>query len=481
MEARIKITENGSATLNIYPRSVSGTFYYEVRDCSYKDRGSLGTKDIEEARTKALSVWRAYLDRKARGLPGKASALDAVVSDFLATREAEYESAQLSVHTFKQNRTVLNNYLVPWINERGLELSTLTTRDIAPAAKPNPKAPTYIDWRRAFQRDSEQTYKRNGKDVKGQRCAKHFKPISSVSLNKENNALRVFFRWCEKAGHIPQGAAPMVEMLKENQKVLTPERVGRAARQARGEAATVEERLQEINFGNWLKVEEFAKVRKAAWQLYKWEATKHELSKRKFPWMHKRRYPEGGVSQRVKNYRSFYSWLMIMVNTGMRPVEYRNLIWGRVKPYHFADGRIGREVWVVGKGKLRPVVVEPEVSLYFDELSRITTGKTYEEILKDSEALKGYVFPLPDFGDYLKEAFKKAKVDANGKNQYTFRHTYINWQLLYTDIKPSDLAIVVGNSDRVIREYYNHITPFLLAERSTNVVRQHGRFLKLEK
>ncbi len=50
MEARIKIAESGGATLNIYPRSGSGTFYYEIRDSSYKDRGSLRTKEEDKAR-----------------------------------------------------------------------------------------------------------------------------------------------------------------------------------------------------------------------------------------------------------------------------------------------------------------------------------------------------------------------------------------------------------------------------------------------
>lgn len=470
MEARIKIAESGGATLNIYPRSGSGTFYYEIRDNSYKDRGSLRTKEEDKARTDAQTLFATYLDRKRRGQPVKAVGLEVLTGDFLGMREAEYERGELSIYTLRQNRTVLNRYFVPWMREQGFtELSEVT--DIAP----------YIDWRKAYRRDDEHTYIRGGKEVKGQRCAKHFKPLNADSINKENNTLRVFFRWAEKVGHIAKGTAPAIDMLKDTVKVRTPERVGRAGRIARGEAVTVEERSQEINYGNWLKVEEFSKLRKAAWNLYKAKSTWHTVSKMKYPWVHRRRYGENGVSQQVKNYRSFYNWLMIMVNTGMRPVEFRNLTWERVKPYKFADERVGREVWVIGKGKLRPVVVEPEVAVFFDDLARINTGQPYEDVLKDPEALKSYVFPLSDYGDYIKEALKLAKMNINGKNQYTFRHTYINWQLLYTNVKPSDLAIIVGNSDRVIREYYNHITPFLLAERSSNVVRQHGRFLKLEK
>ncbi|MCR6631390.1 MAG: hypothetical protein NVV74_15835 [Magnetospirillum sp.] len=470
MEARIKVAENEGATLNIYPRAGSGTFYFEIRDCSYKDRGSLGTKNEVQARTDALTRFAAYLDRKRKGQPVKALALDTVVNEFLAIRETEYERGELSVYTLRQNKTVLKNYFLPWMKEQGfLDLSQVV--DIDP----------YVDWRKAYRRDAEQTYMRGGKEVTGQRCAKHFKLISADTINKENNALRVFYRWAQRAGHVAKGTAPEIPMLRDTAKVRTPERNGRLERQTRGEAVTIEERSQEINYGNWLRVEEFAKLRKTAWQLYKWEATKHELSKRRYPWMHKRRYSKTGVSQHVRNWRAFYCWLMIMVNTGMRPVEFRNLIWDRVRPYRFSDSRVGREVWVIGKGKLRPVVVDPDLAIYFDTLARLTSGKAYEDVLKDQEALKGYVFPLPDFGKYLKETLEKAEMDTNGRNQYTLRHTYINWQLLYTDIKPSDLAIIVGNSDRVIHEYYNHVTPFLLAERSSNVVRQHGRFLKLEK
>jgi integrase len=221
--------------------------------------------------------------------------------------------------------------------------------------------------------------------------------------------------------------------------------------------------------GKWLKLEEYQRLRRAA--VKRWKEADRSMLRAFRVYGQKYRAGKSAVLDQYGKTKSVYNkqlllyYVVIMVHTGMRPIEARELTWKNVKRYHFQDGSEGLEIWVFGKRKWRPIVVRPNVANWITRLAYMTTRKTFDEVRSDPALLQRPIFGgVKSFKKGLAALFKAAGLDA-GLSAYSFRHTFINYQILYRAKRLDEVAVLSGNSVKVIEEYYYALTPFIHAER----------------
>lgn len=371
--------------------------------------------------------------------------------------EDEIKPGIYTKETYDQADKVLNDYFVIWTTEIGLSSIDETSM---------PLLTQYIKWRRKYHksRSSDYTYIRNGKKIQSSRPSIHFKPLSGAALNKEFNAINKFFHWCYENELMP--VALKVPREPENTKKKIRPSLNDHNPDRRRNDISLDEIEGEKEVNNWITVNEFKDLLTGAKRLwldasFKWN--KNQI-KYKTQYRNRKSTNPNGFSTELVKWRSFYGWLIIMANTGMRPVEFRILKWGQLKHYQLQNGEDGLEVWVAGKGFQRPIILRKNVRHFFAVLATMILGVPLEEAIEDPKLREKYIFPIQDYTFCLQEAGKMMGIRKH-LTQYTLRHTFINWQFLYTTQQPIDVATISGNSHAVVVKYYRNITPFILAER----------------
>lgn len=180
------------------------------------------------------------------------------------------------------------------------------------------------------------------------------------------------------------------------------------------------------------------------------------------------RISESGINQEVQRDRSIlYAYIVIAMNTGMRPTELKNLNWGDVLRYRESIGQpIGKRdirIRARGKGRSREFVPHLGAIAAFDILWML-----WKKIHDDAApANDDPVFAAPD-GKRLTSLNKglvsllaaaNLRTDHRGKKRdsYSFRHFYISQQLI-AGVDVFALARNCGTSPDMIDRFYGQVS-----------------------
>lgn len=152
-----------------------------------------------------------------------------------------------------------------------------------------------------------------------------------------------------------------------------------------------------------------------------------------------------------------YNMILVACNTGMRPVELKNLRWRDVWP---AKDKQGRDIFVLsvrGKNKSRDLVAPQSVGDYLDRVrsnSRATKPEDRVFTTIDGTPAKTLYSTLVE--DLLTKAKLREGADGTMRTTYCFRHTYATFRL-QGGISEYMLAEQMGTSVAMIQEHYGHV------------------------
>ncbi|MEJ1960013.1 MAG: site-specific integrase [Gammaproteobacteria bacterium] len=167
-----------------------------------------------------------------------------------------------------------------------------------------------------------------------------------------------------------------------------------------------------------------------------------------------------------KWYRTvLYNFILVMANTGMRPVEAKNLRWQDIDLRK--DAASGREFVIInvrGKGKHRELIAAPSVAEYFERIREIAKAKAPADPVFHAISGKS---EITLYAQLLRELLRAADLLkgplGTDRVTYSFRHTYATFRLM-EGVDVYFLAKQMGTSVRMIEDHYGHITPSKNAE-----------------
>jgi len=167
---------------------------------------------------------------------------------------------------------------------------------------------------------------------------------------------------------------------------------------------------------------------------------------------------------------TFYNFMLIMTNTGLRPIEAKNLLRRDIgEPRTGKDGRQYLPIRVRGKNKSRELVAPMSVMTYLGKVTKLAdqrltelgrTPSPNDPVFMTYEGERTQSLYSSLLQDLLSENETNLLLSAAGKrrNKYSFRHTYATFRLMRgTDVYW--LAKQMGTSVKMIEDYYGHITP----------------------
>lgn len=149
-------------------------------------------------------------------------------------------------------------------------------------------------------------------------------------------------------------------------------------------------------------------------------------------------------------------WICMLANTGMRPVEAKNLRWCDVDD-------IGESVVlsVNGKDKFGDLVARPPAKHYLAKI----------KALRNNPKPTDYVWNHVSFKKALHNLLLDAGllVDADEKRRcaYSFRHSYATNMLVYKNTNVYTLARNMRTSVAMIERHYSHLIPRLAKDELT--------------
>ncbi len=160
-----------------------------------------------------------------------------------------------------------------------------------------------------------------------------------------------------------------------------------------------------------------------------------------------------------------YNMILIACNTGMRPVEMKNLRWRDVMP---AKDREGREIvvlFVQGKDKSRKLVAPKSVGDYLERIRVISKATELDDRVFTNitgKPVKTLYSSL--IADLLREANLREGTQGVPRSTYCFRHTYATLRL-QEGVDVYFLAEQMGTSVHMIEAHYGHVNTIKHADR----------------
>lgn len=160
-----------------------------------------------------------------------------------------------------------------------------------------------------------------------------------------------------------------------------------------------------------------------------------------------------------------YNMILIACNTGMRPIELKNLRWRDISP---AKDREGRDIFVLfvqGKDKSRKLVAPKSVGDYLDRIRAISKATGQDDRVfttvtgKPAKSLYSSLIE-----DLLTEADLRKGADGTPRTTYSFRHTYATFRL-QEGVDVYFLAEQMGTSVQMIEKHYGHVNTIKHADR----------------
>ena len=156
-----------------------------------------------------------------------------------------------------------------------------------------------------------------------------------------------------------------------------------------------------------------------------------------------------------RNRQELHYWMCIMANTGMRPVEAKNLRWCDIND-------LGNTVSldVQGKDKFGELVARLPAKYYLEKIRALRSNVKPTDTVWEGSFRKGFNMLLDDCG---------IKKDKNGKNRcpYSFRHTYATNMLVYKNTNIYTLARNMRTSVLMLEKHYSHLLPLQAKEELT--------------
>lgn len=177
-------------------------------------------------------------------------------------------------------------------------------------------------------------------------------------------------------------------------------------------------------------------------------------------WMKKATTPQGVW------YRTMcYNFILIMCNTGMRPVEAKNLRWRDVAAAQDRNKRDIVVLFVQGKDKSRKLVAPASVGEYLDRVRALSKATKPDDpvftIINGKPAKFLYCDTVEDL---LDEAGLRIGPGEIPRTTYCFRHTYATMRLS-EGVDVYILAEQMGTSVKMIEQHYGHVNTIKHADR----------------
>lgn len=452
--------------LNLYRRENSNNYYFEILQKGQRlVRRSTGKCDLPAAATVAKEKYGELMGRQARGLPLKYEPIMRVIRDYLEYRHGEYEKDQLTYSTFYQDRTVLEKHFLPWVKEQGFK--SLADIDEFHLLAPSNKS-SYREWRLRYPTTlpdkASIRYIRDGQLVETPITRTMRRVPTEATLKRQMNPIKGLYQYAAQHRLIKRSQIPDFTIRKPEKLTLS-------------DYDSYDPRASTDNKANWLKLHELEQLIEAAEKrlaqamrlriksVMKYGSAYVERSHHKLVVIDRSNGRETRITQRAWYRLLHIYYIKIMVNTGMRPVGASRMRWKHVmEVIARSKKRKAIQISVYEKRKIRDIVCEYDMADVFRELAPIVCeGRSFEEVMSDPELLQRQVFPLRLVRKALGRLFEDAGLGGRGFSPYTFRHTYINYQMLYNKIPIERVATQSGNSVEVIKDHYDHISPLTLA------------------
>jgi integrase len=120
-----------------------------------------------------------------------------------------------------------------------------------------------------------------------------------------------------------------------------------------------------------------------------------------------------------------YNMILIACNTGMRPVEMKNLRWRDIMPTKDREGREMVVLFVQGKDKSRKLVAPKSVGDYLERIRTISKAtETDDRVFTNVTGKPAKTLYSSLIEDLLNEANLREGTQGVSRSTYSFRHTY---------------------------------------------------------
>jgi integrase len=160
-----------------------------------------------------------------------------------------------------------------------------------------------------------------------------------------------------------------------------------------------------------------------------------------------------------------YNMILIACNTGMRPVEMKNLRWRDIMP---AIDREGREIvvlFVQGKDKSRKLVAPKSVGDYLERIRVISKAmEPNDRVFTNVTGKPAKTLYISLIADLLNKANLREGTQGVPRSTYCFRHTYATLRL-QEGVDVYFLAEQMGTSVHMIEQHYGHVNTIKHADR----------------
>jgi integrase len=162
----------------------------------------------------------------------------------------------------------------------------------------------------------------------------------------------------------------------------------------------------------------------------------------------------------------FHNFTLIMTNTGMRPIEARNLRWrdiGEVR--RDRNGRPFLPINVRGKDKFRELVAPDVVAGYLENIRKISKAtKPDDFVFTTFEGQPAKTLYKGIFDEVMRETGLLLSPTGKPRSIYSYRHTYATFRIMENTDR-NDLAEQMGTSPEMLKDYYAHVKPSDTAHR----------------
>jgi len=296
----------------VYKRNgCGGIFHCRIRFKEKKGyvRKSLWTSDKEEAKREAEKLYRDLKYNIERGISISGKKFSKICEEYLTYLAEQVVIGKSKEKKLKDYTLIANRYLIAYFGKR--EIKSIIGKDIE----------LFRDWREKYWitgpgKDIEFIeYERDGKIIKTK--ARHITPSSST-VNTEETVLRKVFEFAVTKGDLSQAETPTIK----TERVTSNRRPG-------------------------FSIEEYRKL-----------------------WRESLKRVKAAPQERIKRQRLLlHDFILIMANSGLRPVEAKSLQWKDVRNYIAPDTKNEHVILSVrGKSKKRDMVAQPKVKTYLDRL-----------------------------------------------------------------------------------------------------------------
>jgi len=160
-----------------------------------------------------------------------------------------------------------------------------------------------------------------------------------------------------------------------------------------------------------------------------------------------------------------YNMILIACNTGMRPVEMKNLRWRDIMPTKDREGREIVVLFVQGKDKSRKLVAPKSVGDYLERIRTISKATEPDDSVFTNVTGKPAITLYSSLiADLLDEANLREGTQGVSRSTYSFRHTYATLRL-QEGVDVYFLAEQMGTSVNMIENHYGHVNTIKHADR----------------